>query len=318
MRSFIAALSVLVFLGTSCSKDKKDSAAKSLPEETRAPTAPLIDSWCESVARETAGLKWKIDPCHKIQWKVGGHSVQGRPLVYAEFGNPQAANTTLILSTIHGDEVTPLYVGLKLAHWLRENEEKLKDVKVVLAPLVNPDGFLARPRTRVNARGVDVNRNFATQDWEARAISSWKSRFRSDPRRNPGKEPRSEPETIFQEELVLKVKPQKILAIHSPLNFLDYDGPNALALSRFPKEYVQECLKLRKTLKAISSGFFPGSLGNFAGRDLGIPTLTLELPSADPSKAEKYWQLFSKGIRVMIDFVVPVAKLDSTTVVQRP
>jgi protein MpaA len=140
-----------------------------------------------------------------------------------------------------------------------------------------------------------------------RAIAAWKKQFKSDPRLNPGSEPRSEPETVFQEELISRAKPQKVLSIHAPLNFLDYDGPTAtpLALSRFSREYVRECLNLRKSVRATSGRFYPGSLGNFSGQELGIPTLTLELPSADPAKAVKYWEIFSKGIHVMIDFTIP-------------
>lgn len=269
----------------------------------------LINSWCQSVNREIAALKWKLDPCKNLKWQIGGLSVQGHPLVYAVFGNPKATNTSLVFTAVHGDEITPFYLGIRLATWLQENQESLRDIRVVLAPLVNPDGFFVKPRTRVNARGVDVNRNFDTKDWRSRALVAWKKRFRSDPRRNPGKTPSSEPETLFQEELIHRVKPQKILSIHAPLNFLDYDGPSAMSLVRFPKEYVQECLKLRSKLKAISGGFFPGSLGNFAGQELGIPTLTLELPSADPAKAESYWKLFNQGIQVMMEYVVPPVSL---------
>jgi len=269
----------------------------------------MIESWCDSVIRESKGLKWNIDPCRDVNWQVGGLSVQGRPLVYAAFGNPQAENTSLVLTAVHGDEVTPFYLGIRLVEWLRENQSQLKNTRVILAPLVNPDGLFARPRTRVNARGVDVNRNFGTKDWSARAHSAWRVRFRSDPRRNPGKNPSSEPETIFQEELIHQIKPKKILSIHAPLNFLDYDGPTAMSLARFPRGYIRECLKLRSKLKAISGGFYPGSLGNFAGQELGIPTLTLELPSADPAKAESYWKLFNQGIQVMIKYIVPTVDL---------
>lgn len=264
-----------------------------------------IQAWCQQVRQEIKGFKWKLDPCDQVKWQVGGVSVRGQPLVYAVFGNPQASNTSLIFTAVHGDEVTPFYLGIRLANWLQENQGRLQDLRVVLAPLVNPDGLFARPRTRVNARGVDVNRNFKTKDWSARALSAWKGRFKSDPRRNPGQAPSSEPETLFQEQLIQQVKPQKILSIHAPLNFLDYDGPTTLSLVRFPKEYVQECLKLRSKLKAISGGFFPGSLGNFAGQELGIPTLTLELPSADPAKAESYWKTFHQGIQVMMEYIVP-------------
>jgi protein MpaA len=226
--------------------------------------------------------------------------------VYAEFGEVTSKNTTLILAMVHGDEITPLYSGLALVNWLAEQKASLfQTAHVVVAPLLNPDGFYRAPRTRMNARGVDVNRNFATRDWNDKALRAWKTKFGSDPRRFPGSESRSEPETVFQEELIRRIKPQKILSIHAPLNFMDYDGPDALSLERFPREYVQRCLKLRRELKAVSGGFFPGSLGNFAGQEMGIPTLTLELPTANSALAYRYWLKFQEGIRTMIEFSVP-------------
>jgi protein MpaA len=277
---------------------------------------PEIKKWCEEVAASVKQLKWNIEPCNGIRWQVGGKSFQGRPLVFAEFGDMDAVNTTLVFSTVHGDEITPLYVGIQLAQWLREREGQLTRTRVIVAPLVNPDGFFSTPRTRMNARGVDVNRNFATRDWTKLALENWKKRYKSDPRRFPGKEARSEPETKFQEDLIRRVRPQKILAIHSPLNMMDYDGPSNVTLSSFPSEYTKVCERLKKRLNAISSGFFPGSLGNYAGRELGIPTLTLELPSADPKQAERYWKKFSQGIRTMIQFTVPnyaSSQLDSSS-----
>lgn len=265
-----------------------------------------MKKWCEQLKQEIAGFDWRIDPCPEgVAFKVGGQSVQGRPLVYADFGDPNAKNTTLILSAVHGDEITPVYVGLQTIHWLKLHARELHETRVIVAPLVNPDGFFARPRKRVNSHGVDVNRNFSTRDWNAHALASWKNKFRSDPRRFPGPRPRSEPETLFQEDLIHQFRPQKVLSIHAPLNFMDYDGPTAMSLAQFPSEYVRVCLKLRSRLRAITSGYFPGSLGNFAGHERGIPTLTLELPSADPRRAERYWKLFSRGIHTMIEFQVP-------------
>jgi protein MpaA len=274
-----------------------------------------IQKWCEATRAEIRKLNWKIDPCDSatgpIDWRVGGVSVQGRPLLFAEFGDPDASNTTLVLSAVHGDEITPLYLGIELAHWLKDHAAEFKNSHVVIAPMVNPDGFFKAHRTRTNANGVDVNRNFATSDWRKAALKAWKVKYRSDPRRFPGSAPRTEPETLFQEELIRMVHPQKILTVHSPLNHMDYDGPTAISLSKFPRDYVQECLKLRAQLKAVSTGFFPGSLGNYAGRELGIPTVTLELPTADPRKAEAYWKQFIKGIKTMIDFTMPEYALTS-------
>ncbi len=271
------------------------------------PSAGLgpVERWCQEVGDSVTLLKWDVNPCNGIQWQVGGASVQDRPLVYAEFGNPKAENSTLIFATVHGDEITPLYLAIELVHWLKDREKEWTNTRVVVAPLVNPDGFFSRPRTRMNARGVDVNRNFTTGDWSTKALPAWRKKFRSDPRRFPGREPSSEPETKFQEDLIRKIRPTKILSVHSPLNFLDYDGPSQLTLEKFPTDYAKSCEKLKKALKAITGGFYPGSLGNYAGRELGIPTVTLELPSADPKKAALYWKKFSLGIHKMIEFSVP-------------
>ena len=254
---------------------------------SRNSSGDAIPNWCHDVQNSIKGFRWRIDACKGLDWKVGGRSVEGRPLVYAEFGKADATNVTLIFTAVHGDEITPVYLGIQVAHWVKDHEAELGNAKVIVAPLVNPDGFLHKPRRRTNAHGIDVNRNFGTKDWSASALRQWKIRFRSDPRRYPGIEARSEPETVFQEELIKKFRPQKILSVHSPLNHLDYDGPSQLSLNRFSENYVQECLKLRARLRAVTTGFFPGSLGNFAGQELGIPTLTLELPTSGSSKGRR-------------------------------
>jgi len=298
--SFLIVCLTFGFFSSSCSQEKK------LFQEKLALEKAQIEKWCTDLRGEIKTLGWtNIDPCITKPWKVGGTSVENRPLVYAEFGNPNGKNTTLILSMVHSDEITPLYVGIRLIEWLQKHVQQHPEARVILAPLVNPDGLYRRPRSRMNARGVDVNRNFATADWNKKALLLWRERYKSNPRRFPGHQPHSEPETLFQDELIKKYQPQKILSIHAPLRFMDYDGPNFLTLSRFPKDYVKKCIELSKKVNAVSGGFYPGSLGNYAGQEKGIPTLTLELPSANPDKASQYWETFSQGITSVIQFEVP-------------
>jgi protein MpaA len=299
------ALSVTFAIAFFTLRNVKSSEPSLTPSPVASQDAIALAKWCTDVQKSIDHFKWKIDACKDLNWKIGATSVEGRPIVFADFGDEKAANTTLILSTVHGDEVTPLYVGIQIAHWIHDHDKDLKNARIIVAPLLNPDGYFHVPQHRTNAHKVDVNRNFATKDWQAAALRSWKMKFRSDPRRYPGNEPHSEPETVFQEELIQKIKPQKILSIHSPLNHLDYDGPSALSLNRFSEDYVQECLKLRQRLKATTTGFFPGSLGNYAGQELGIPTLTLELPTANAGMADAYWKKFREGIDLMIKFEVP-------------
>lgn len=263
---------------------------------------------CSALDQAFKKRNWGKESCSMAGepsiWKVGGTSVKGRPLIYAVFGRENAKNTTLIFSMVHSDEITPLYLGFQMAAWAKENMGAHPDSKLIIAPLVNPDGFLDVPKTRTNARGVDCNRNFATQDWHRDALRSWKVKFHSEKRRFPGYQPNSEPETLFQKMLIERFDPDKILSIHSPLNVVDYDGPDQVKIYDFSKEYIEKCEELRKKVKARSTGFFPGSLGNYSGQDLGIPTITLELPSARPEKAKEYWDLVKKGFVTVINHVI--------------
>jgi protein MpaA len=234
-------------------------------------------------------LNWKVEPCQGIQWQIGGYSREQRPLIYTELGNAHAKNTTLIFSMVHGDEITPLYTALALIELFKQ--KPLFQTHLIIAPLVNPDGFFKR--TRTNTQGIDINRNFATKDWKP---------SHRNPRRNTGNHPDSEPETRFQKQLILTTLPQKILSIHAPLNFLDYDGPGTIPIP-LPKNYIQACNRLRKHLKAQSGGYFPGSLGNYAGH-LGIPTLTAELQTSRPENAALHWNQVRPWVETLIDFEV--------------
>jgi protein MpaA len=109
--------------------------------------------------------------------------------------------------------------------------------------------------TRFNARGVDLNRNFST----ANRINS--SEF--------GMQALSEPESLVISELIRRYNPNRIVSIHQPFGCIDYDGP-AKTLAVRMAEYCR--------LPVNKLGGLPGSLGSYTGIDLGIPTITLELP----------------------------------------
>ena len=155
--------------------------------------------------------------------------------------------------------------------WLGEPEARQHHWRVV--PLANPDGLLADPPQRMNANGVDLNRNFATPDWQRDAHAYWSKRKHKDPRRFPGKEPVSEPETRWLQSEIEAFAPDIIVSIHAPYGVLDFDGP-----AEEPRRFGH--LRLNRL------GVYPGSLGNYGGVHKNVPVITIELPNANRMPAE--------------------------------
>jgi protein MpaA len=251
-----------------------------------------FQGFLREVERRFAEYGWKDLEPEKIPWEYYRTTDRGTPLFFAIFGN-DSENCTLLLAAVHGDELPTTYVLFKLANYLKENPEAYRGRCIVVAPLVNPDGFLASPPQRVNSNGVDINRNFPTKDWRRDALRQWESRTHRNKRYYPGQKPGSENETRFQIALVHRFKPHKILTLHSPLGFYDFDGPS-FHLDDFGKWLEKISKETDYPLKRF--GVYPGSLGNYAGVERGIFTVTLELPSSKPHMAAQFYSKFKPAV----------------------
>ena len=270
--------------------------------------------YCSQLQRFFKKYHWDNKFCEEENWFIYGKSVQRRPLVFMVWGHGHSRqasafeDVTLIMCGVHGDEITPVKFCYDiLQHFKKESlknaEEQMlyKGKSVVLVPLANPDSFFKKYPTRTNANGVDINRNFPTQDWNEKALQLWKSQYRKDKRRYPGPRAGSEPETDFQVMLIRFFKPHKIISIHAPLTMLDYDGPESYhtggTLGSQANELLIQMSKSANDYRIKNYPFFPGSLGNYAGNERNIPTFTFELPSSDARQHKKYWNQF-KGLIV--------------------
>jgi murein peptide amidase A len=275
-----------------------------------------LKDYLVSLERQCKDLGWKDINLRDIPWEYYRTTSQRRPLIFASFGGYKN-NCILFLGGVHGDEAPTVYVLLKFASYIKENPQLFKDKCIIIAPLINPDGFFSRPTTRVNANGIDLNRNFPTRDWHSSAWRQWERKYQKNKRYYPGKKPGSEQETLFQMALINRFKPQKILTMHSPLGFYDFDGPSS-DLDSFEKWLERVSRETKHPLKKF--GYFPGSLGNYAGHERNIFTLTLELPSSQPERGSDFFNKFQPAIVKFFNLQVygrePFLKLTNESIKQ--
>jgi len=193
-----------------------------------------------------------------------GQSAEGRPIVcFSRSG--ERPHWVLVVAAMHGDEPKGVHVARNLIEALSAPAANQPGgLNWAVIPVANPDGF--EHRKRRNAHRVDLNRNFPTNNWEP---GSKRSRMYG------GSSPASEPETRVVMRLIQRIRPRAIVTIHS------------IGLNRFCNNYDGPARRLA-ALMARHNGYpimatigypTPGSFGTWAGRELAIPTITLELPS---------------------------------------
>jgi protein MpaA len=226
--------------------------------------------------------------------------VHHRPLYGAYFGLESVNgngtdNTTLVIAGIHGDEMQGVFMARSLIDLLREQPDmfvapggRLAGARVVIVPLVNPDGAVAHRRR--NAHLVDLNRNFPA--------SNWVPTLRKD-RYHGGLEPASEPETLAVIQLIHRTRPNKIIAIHAiegGAECNNFDGP---------AEGLAELMSSHNGYPVEPNiGYAtPGSLGTWAGIEKRIATLTLELP--DRRSAPYCWNANREALLAALAYRCP-------------
>ncbi|WP_372827742.1 M14 family zinc carboxypeptidase [Polaromonas sp.] len=222
---------------------------------------------CDEFVRKLPNVKRSL--CEAAQLEASAaRSVKGQPLWVRDIQPEDARLRVLVIGAIHGDELSSASVAL---HWIQLAAQTpapwSQAIHWRFVPALNPDGLLATPPRRVNANGVDLNRNFPTPHWERDAKIYWEKRTRKDPRRWPGPKPLSEPESAFLHGEMQRFKPNLIVSIHAPYGVLDFDGPS-VPPSKLGRLYLDQV------------GIFPGSLGNYGGVHKGVPVVTIELPNS--------------------------------------
>jgi protein MpaA len=198
-----------------------------------------------------------------------GLSTEQKPMLMYLFG--PGDRPVLVMGGIHGNERNSSECASLFLEFVRHNPGQFAGISLAIIPAANPDGL--ERGVRVNARRVDLNRNFPAANWQA---SKFKGPYFGGPAAA------SEPETAALVNAIIRLRPRRILTIHSmPQPCDNYDGP-AEALARRMAE-------LNGYPVTANIGYpTPGSLGSWAGIDQHIPVITLELPA--PMPGAMCWQ----------------------------
>ena len=208
--------------------------------------------------------------CHTVG--TIGTSVQGRPINAYYFGS--GSTSVLYVGAIHGPEASGKYL---MDRWIQDLEVKARDipadVSVVVVSTINPDGF-ARG-SRVNANNVDLNRNFATSDWQKDITTVNNQPFPG----GGGESAMSEPETKAIAGLAQRLRPKVILSYHSIGSMVAANqAGNSIGLAA---EYVQ--LSGYRNITGQSDSTFEysvtGTADDWYAQAVGVPSLLIELGS---------------------------------------
>ncbi|MBC8375752.1 MAG: murein tripeptide amidase MpaA [FCB group bacterium] len=178
----------------------------------------------------------------------------------------------LIMGSIHGDESLSTIL---LSECLRSIQDHELKSSIILA--VNPDGVLAG--TRCNSRGVDLNRNYPTDNWSPDPVY-----YRNRPSTpqnialSPGAAAASESETKALIKLIQEITPKLIVSIHGFLGCID--DPDASPIAKD--------IALRSGLELVPDVGYatPGSFGSWC-KEQAIPIITYELPSQDITEMKR-------------------------------
>jgi len=255
MKNFFSVLFCIMLFITGCQKFRKPEISRIIYYEPQ------------------NKIEQDLKPVLNVQRYVGGYSVENRPVEYLIIGDGD--DIILILSAIHGDERGGIYLTDYMLQYFQNYPDLLENRRVVIVPVVNPDGVAKN--SRYNACGVDLNRNFFA--WNRLNNLSF------------GNSGLSEPETQVIHRLIWKYFPSRIVSIHEGDNLecIDYDGPGNMLAERMASYCELSVQKL---------GAKPGSLGSYTGEALKIPTITVELPKniSYTITPEQLWNLYGNAL----------------------
>lgn len=203
-----------------------------------------------------------------------GTSVQGRPMTAYKFGN--GASIVLYIGATHGNESITSSLLKKWIAALDASPDRIPSNRsIVVIPQINPDGVLTK--SRLNAHGIDLNRNFPANDWQTQVTLPGGNGVVT---QDGGPSPLSEPESLALANYVQSNNPRLVLTYHSSAAIVEAnESGDSIALAQ---QYAQSS-GYKGTSTSQDGGTFDysttGAFENWMHDKLDKPVLLVELSS---------------------------------------
>jgi hypothetical protein len=223
-----------------------------------------------------------LTPISPDRLMVIGRSAQNRPIEVYRFGS--GLKERLIIAGIHGgDEANTIALADQLIDHLRQNRALVPPgYTLYILRSLNPDGEAlgSTPAGRLNANGVDLNRNFDV-GWKA----DWKSDGCSSAPGTAGPGPGSEPETQALKDFIGSHRIEVLISYHSAYLGVFASGEPAQAESARLAQAIHE-ITVYPYPPVQSSCEYTGTLVDWAAAH-GVPAaVDIELNSKSDAELE--------------------------------
>lgn len=206
--------------------------------------------------------------CHSVGQY--GTSLKGRALLAYYFGS--SGPTTMYVGAIHGNESSSSGLMHAWINHLEANPGLFSNRRIVVIPTINPDGLASG--TRTNSRGVNLNRNFPTDNW-VKDIDDTDGIHKG----GGGKSPLSEPEAKALASLTTNLSPRLLLSFHAIGSLVVGDAGSSSA--SYAAAYASRA-GYRNATGQSSTTFdyaITGAYEDWTYRNVGIPSMVIELGS---------------------------------------
>lgn len=200
-----------------------------------------------------------------------GYSVKGRPITAYQFGT--GGRPIVYLGAMHGSEQGTKRLMDEWFSELNNNPDRIPaNRSIIVIPAVSPDGYAAN--SRLNANGVDLNRNFASLDWKQQVTlpgSSTKTNA-------GGPSPLSEPESRAVANYISRIRPRLVMTYHSKASIVEANeaGDSVSIAAGYASRARYRAVPRSQTGTSFAHDT-TGAMEDWMRDRLGLPCIVVEL-----------------------------------------